>query len=505
VTPSGEQIFTENTHDSTTGGYYEGDKNGLATESTWHTQSIHFPPSAPPGSYIFFVYPITQVGTITDSWELNIWNSGKQEKKETGAGFSNYFSFSMFQCVSDGDCSGSENCIDNYCVADGTPHFVLTWTGQDDIDISIQTPQGAIINSTNPQDSESGGQLYSPSLYDYQHLESVIFSKNDDTPLGNYVININYFFQSSSKPNPWNLAIYVDEEKVKQWTTQYGSASLVWEYNAKDVESESTDALEGGFGGCFSGESKVLTKDRGEVLMKELKLGDKVLASDHHFQPVYERIYSFVHKHDSQEMEFLQIFPFMVELTYDHMIFVQDKANAIPASSLRVGDRLSNGDVVSAIKKVTRRGVYAPLTTSGSLLVNDVLVSNYIAFQGSEYFMIGAMHFHYHRLSHIYNFPYRFWCTHVMAMEEHYTEFGIATRVDLSFKAIQWWFSGGQNGWTAALFATPLLVLIFSVLAFFQFILENNTFIGIAVSYLLIGLFFLKYWNTNRNVLKSSL
>merc|ERR1712048_949983 len=112
-------------------------------------------------------------------------------------------------------------------------------------------------------------------------------------------------------------------------------------------------------------------------------------------------------------MEFLQIFPSMLEITHDHMIFIQDEANAVPASSLRVGDRLANGDIVSAIKKVTRRGVYAPLTTSGSLLVNDVPVSNYIAFQGSEYFTIGVFRFSYHWLSHMYNFPHRFWCTRV--------------------------------------------------------------------------------------------
>jgi len=241
-----------------------------------------------------------------------------------------------------------------------------------------------------------------------------------------------------------------------------------------DLESESQAT-----GGCFSGETVVLTEDRGKVLMKDLQLGDRVLASHHH-RPTYAPVYSFVHKHDYRDMEFLQIIPSMLEVTHDHMIFIQETAQAIPASSLQVGDQLSNGEVIVAIRKVTRRGVYAPLTSSGSLLVNDVLVSNYIAFQGSEYYTIGAMRFSYHWLSHIFNFPYRFWCTHVgLCLKESYTEFGISTRVDLPYQAIQWWFDKGpQNSWMI-FFATPLLILIFSVLAFLQFTLEDNIVVGI--------------------------
>jgi len=150
---------------------------------------------------------------------------------------------------------------------------------------------------------------------------------------------------------------------------------------------------------------------------------------------------------------------------------------------------------------VTRQGVYAPLTASGSLLVNDVLVSNYIAFQGSEYYSIGGMRFSCHWLSHTFNFPYRFWCTHVSSCaKEKYTEVGISTRVDIPYQAIQWWFSkNSQSSWKVIFFATPLLVLTFSVLAFLQFILENNFALRITTILLLFYLLWFKHLLTKHD------
>ena len=61
--------------------------------------------------------------------------------------------------------------------------------------------------------------------------------------------------------------------------------------------------------------------------MSELEVGDHVLAANN----MYSRVYTFGHRVKSTRAEYLQILPFGLELSADHMIFVLDKG-AIPAS-----------------------------------------------------------------------------------------------------------------------------------------------------------------------------
>eukprot|EP00547_Thalassionema_nitzschioides_P013974 CAMPEP_0194236508 /NCGR_PEP_ID=MMETSP0158-20130606/3726_1 /TAXON_ID=33649 /ORGANISM="Thalassionema nitzschioides, Strain L26-B" /LENGTH=707 /DNA_ID=CAMNT_0038970277 /DNA_START=337 /DNA_END=2457 /DNA_ORIENTATION=- len=146
--------------------------------------------------------------------------------------------------------------------------------------------------------------------------------------------------------------------------------------------------------GCFSGEMIVVVEGKGEIPMRDLELGDKVLTLSN--PPKFSSLYSFGHKSDSEQAHYLQILPSKLELTHDHMVFITGTQHAVPASSLRVGDHLASGEVITAINQVTRRGVYAPFTTSGDLLVNGVLVSSYVAYQGSDHLAVGPMQFSYH-------------------------------------------------------------------------------------------------------------
>lgn len=82
---------------------------------------------------------------------------------------------------------------------------------------------------------------------------------------------------------------------------------------------------------------------------------------------------------------------------------------------VQIGDTLKgSGDgPVTQISKVTRRGVYAPaFTTSGTIVVNGVAASTYIALQASPTLKIGSMstQVSFQDLAHTFGAPHRLYC-----------------------------------------------------------------------------------------------
>ncbi|CAB9526116.1 Warthog protein [Seminavis robusta] len=131
---------------------------------------------------------------------------------------------------------------------------------------------------------------------------------------------------------------------------------------------------------CFSEDSTVEVLGKGTVSMKHLNVGDKV----HGAHSTYEPVYGFAHYDRAGKTEFLKIHmkgnnwgP--LEVTGDHLVYVNEKF--LPAKSVQVGDSLQVEDGSAVVTKITRRwktGLYAPLTPSGTLLVNGVKVSSYV-------------------------------------------------------------------------------------------------------------------------------
>jgi hypothetical protein len=128
---------------------------------------------------------------------------------------------------------------------------------------------------------------------------------------------------------------------------------------------------------CFSSVDMVDVQGKGLVSMNSLKIGDYVLAG----KEEYSRIYSFSHLDHGLKSKFLQIhaqgLEFPLEISKRHMLYVNDKMR--PASQVKEGDMLDGNKKVSAIKEVERRGVYAPVTESGTIVVNGVLASTYVS------------------------------------------------------------------------------------------------------------------------------
>jgi M6 family metalloprotease-like protein len=234
---------------------------------------------------------------------------------------------------------------------------------------------------------------------------------------------------------------------------------------------------------CFSGDTTVITEDRGETLMKDLQLGDRVATSANSF----ESVYSFGHRRDSLEAIFIQLLPSMLEISADHMVFIQG-GHAVPASSLQVGDQLFSTDIVTSIHYVTRTGVYAPFTPSGFLLVNNVKVSSYVAFQESEFLKIGDAKtpFTHHWLAHTFQTPHRLWCSITSCSKETYTDAGVSTWVDLPLQFANWWHHQDTVIMVLVLLPLALTFVAMSCLDLFIITYPLTAAIG------LLGLWFLR-------------
>lgn len=149
----------------------------------------------------------------------------------------------------------------------------------------------------------------------------------------------------------------------------------------------------GCIGGCFSWDTLVVVKGKGEVTMQSLVSGDLV----HVGKGIFEPIYAFGHRSENKWFGFLQIsvqgIDKPIEMTRSHMIFIQNEGGttkAIPANLLKQDDRLVLADYGTSrvvwIREVSKRGIYAPLTYSGKVAVNGVIASVYPAFNSEPSF-----------------------------------------------------------------------------------------------------------------------
>lgn len=154
------------------------------------------------------------------------------------------------------------------------------------------------------------------------------------------------------------------------WITEEGIPTI------ENITQDGVDWIEDttGLALCFSGVTTVQTPS-GMVPMSELQVGDSVLGAAGNYEPVL----AWAHKQVAQKAEFLQ-FNNELEMTAAHLVFVEGTNHPARADSIKVGDVLQ-GMTVNKISKVTRKGVYTPLTPSGTVVVNGVTSSSYVSLQ----------------------------------------------------------------------------------------------------------------------------
>jgi hypothetical protein len=213
---------------------------------------------------------------------------------------------------------------------------------------------------------------------------------------------------------------------------------------------------------CFTGESQVHVQNQGPTKMWDLAIGDMVMVANNKYEPVY----SFGHKEAGIESEFISIATKgsrkALEMSADHMVVVEGGSN-VPASLVAVRDMLvtASGELaaVKSIRTVTRLGAFAPFTRSGSIVVNDLVVSNYVAFNGSEYLKIAGVEtpFTFQWLAHIFNSVHR--VAYMMGFKgETYTEVGVSHWVDAGHRTAGWLLE--QNSFV-------MFIILLASIAFF--------------------------------------
>lgn len=229
----------------------------------------------------------------------------------------------------------------------------------------------------------------------------------------------------------------------------------------------------GGGIGCFSGDTTVVVENRGTAKMRDLNLGDKVLVSWDN-GGMYEPIYSFGHIDQTTSMKYLQFQPSNLEMTWNHMVLVEGKG-AIPASLVRIGDILAGAGQVTAIRNVDRRGMYAPFTPCGKIVVNGVIASTYVSFEESSVLTFGTFEtpLSYQWLAHSFLLPHRIWCYHLgTCTRAQYDDDGFWTWIEKSFQVARWFKE--QSTFLAMLLFLPF-VLYLAVLNLIEIVVLQPT------------------------------
>ena len=144
----------------------------------------------------------------------------------------------------------------------------------------------------------------------------------------------------------------------------------------------------GSSGGCYPGSAIFYDSNFRARRIESLQVGDEVLViTKNGIQS--DPVITFIHRQPEVVEGFLKIVTTkekILLITADHLLFVEltGQATAIPARDVKVGDTVyvrgshgSEKDLVRSISTVYEKGAYAPVTLSGTILVNDVHTSCY--------------------------------------------------------------------------------------------------------------------------------
>lgn len=217
---------------------------------------------------------------------------------------------------------------------------------------------------------------------------------------------------------------------------------------------------------CFSSQATALVQHVGDVPLQKLQVGDKIMTANG-----YQTFYGFVHENHDATEDFLQIHTKQqqqpLEISAQHMVFVQGKSSPIPAQLIRPGDVLqshmsSPGLEVKKVVTVQRKGFYAPLTTDGTVVVDGVVSSCYVGLQEDEDMKFqGGLRtgLSQHSMAHLVMTPIRMACLGVTpALCQIHDDFGLLVYTKLCWALAEFI----DNRWLPVqmvLFVLCLLVL----------------------------------------------
>ena len=156
-------------------------------------------------------------------------------------------------------------------------------------------------------------------------------------------------------------------------------------------------------GGCFPGFASVILEDGQRKMVKDLKVGNRVLTADDEGNIVSSEFLMFIDRDPKTIREF---YVFETEeprstlrLTPAHLVFVTNNGTgsdttAVFASNVTPGQKvLVVDDALEHLKAVTVQrifveeyeGSYAPVTSHGTIIIDQVLVSCYAVIEDHKW------------------------------------------------------------------------------------------------------------------------
>ncbi|KAL3880596.1 hypothetical protein ACJMK2_032825 [Sinanodonta woodiana] len=170
------------------------------------------------------------------------------------------------------------------------------------------------------------------------------------------------------------------EERVRRLELEEAVRKEVAKQLAEKAKSEGS--------GCFPPSSTVQLEDGTHVTMADLHLGQKVLSSFSNGEAKYSTVYFIAHQDDKCSAKYISIRTsgHTIKLTPDHHIYINN-LHTVPARDVKVGDTVMvvsknnsclEQEIVTELSRSTDVGIYAPITMSGTIIVNSVLASCYV-------------------------------------------------------------------------------------------------------------------------------
>lgn len=132
---------------------------------------------------------------------------------------------------------------------------------------------------------------------------------------------------------------------------------------------------------CFSGDSTVRIRGAYKrVELAKLSVGDYVLDANMRFV----KVIGWLHREPEVEADFLQLHHSRgtLSVTREHLVFCAVASDYVPSIQVKcmevpdIDGSLASSEI-SRVTEIRSSGIYAPLTESGSLLVDGVHVSCY--------------------------------------------------------------------------------------------------------------------------------
>lgn len=252
--------------------------------------------------------------------------------------------------------------------------------------------------------------------------------------------------------------------------------------------------------GCFSADATVRVQNTNGHFttkpMKDLQVGDSVLTNSetNTFQPVY----AFGHNDPMGHLEFVELSfgkQQSIELSLDHMIYLYGRSAPVRADMVQIGDRLiQNGhpSEVTSISSLHKQGMYAPLTASGTIVVDGVLASTYVTLHkksDTEEIKVNGMVLPFVNQNfamHIAVAPLRMACTLTgsslgVCKGEYDNLEGYNPYVAWGMEVIQW---GEQQAAFVQVFLVYAAVVAFSLFGFLESVVMGPAFLAQLVWFL---------------------